>query len=117
MRYALVVLRIALAFALLYAAISSLIAPDNWVGWFPQFIFEIVPEHIALPIHSIAEIILALWLLSGWKTWIAASISALALITIVVFNIPQMDIVFRDIALAIAAIALTIGSHPKQRSP
>lgn len=101
-------LRASLAFSFFYAAIASLISPLVWVGWLPKFLLDIVPfsPEITLMIFSFFEIILGLWLLSNWKLVWAARISVLVLLAIVIFNLNNLVIVFRDISLAGAALAL-----------
>lgn len=107
-------LRAGLAVVFLYAAISALLNPQNWVGFIPQFIGNIIPPLIFLKIHSIAEIILGLWLISNKKVFYAAVLSALSMFAIVVFNTGSLDIVFRDIAILFSAIALAILTYNKR---
>lgn len=99
-------LRLGLATIFLYAAVSSFLAPDEWVGYFPQMLRDIVPADILLPIFSIYELALAGWLLSGLYTKYAALLAAATLAGIVVSNFQLFAITFRDIALIFAAIAL-----------
>lgn len=99
-------LRTALAFAFLYASVSSFIAPQDWVGYFPLFMRHIVPGNILLPIFSGIELFLAIWLLVGWYTRYAALLAAVMLAGIVVTNPSQLIVTFRDVSLVIAALAL-----------
>ena len=101
-------LRISLAVVFLYAAISSFIQPENWSGFIPTFMKAIIPASIFLIIFSIVEIALAAWLLSGKFTRAAAIISSILLFSIIVLNTHQLEIIFRDIAIFFAAIALAI---------
>lgn len=96
-------LRIGLAFTFLYVAIASFLEPVNWIGFFP---FE--PSAFVFQAFSVFELFLALWLLSGVKTFFAALISAVLLAGIVVTNLGAMDIVFRDAGLFFAALALAV---------
>jgi len=100
-------IRAGLAFAFAYVALGAFIDPQSWIGFYPTIFSDNIPANVFLPIFSIAELVLAAWLLSGFKTRFAGASAAFALFGIVVFNIPQMDIVFRDISLALAALALT----------
>lgn len=104
MKQAEIILRISLSFAFFYAAIAGFISPDSWVGWLP----EIVRNVTWLSIFGIGEILMGLWLLSGYKTYFAALLSAGMLLGIVVFNLSAMDVVFRDISLVFAAVALAL---------
>ena len=104
-------LRTGLAIVFFYAASSAFLNPTSWQGFIPQFISDVISPGIFLNIHSAAEIILGIWLLSNKKTFYAAAISALFMLAIVVFNVGALDILFRDIAIFFAAIALAVLSY------
>lgn len=99
-------LRIGLAVVFLYAAAAALLDPFSWVGFFPVFLRSLFPDHLLIVGHSISEAILACWLLSGWKIRDAATVAACALFSIFALNIGARDIVFRDLGLFFAALAL-----------
>ena len=99
-------LRGGLAFSFLYVAINSFLEPQNWIGFFPIWMLNLVGDNILLGAFSIFEIILALWLLSGKKGMYAALISAGLLLGIVAMNLGALTLIFRDISLAAAALAL-----------
>ena len=99
-------LRAGLAFVFFYAAVSSFLSPGDWVGYFPLFMRQIVPATILLPFFSIVELILGVWLLSGWRVKLAALASALLLAGIVITNPLLLPITFRDIGLVCMALAL-----------
>ena len=101
-------LRAGVAIVFLYAGISSFLNPSSWIGFIPQFIRNIIPETIFLPLFSISEFGIALWLLSGKKTLYAAGIAALTLLAIIFFNVGALDIVFRDTAIFFAAMTLVV---------
>ena len=107
-KLAVMFLRLGLAFVFFYAAIAALLDPFSWVGFFPQWMRSLIPDNLLLPLHSASEIILALWLLSEWKTLYASLAGTLAIFAIVVFNIGALDIIFRDVGLFFAALALVI---------
>lgn len=104
-------LRAGLAFVFAYAAIASLITPVNWIGWFPIVLRNLVPSNILLISFSIFEIILAIWILSGKWLFYSSLISAAAMAGIIIFNINQMDIVFRDVAIVFTALGLAVYSY------
>ncbi|MBI4116895.1 hypothetical protein HY449_04080 [Candidatus Pacearchaeota archaeon] len=106
--YAIRLLEIGIAFSFFYVAISSLINPLPWSGFFPSFFTSIIPTKIFMPVFSVYEIVLGLWLLSNKKIFYAAILSALTMAGIVVFNLQGMDIVFRDVTIFFAAIALAV---------
>ena len=104
-------LRLGLAFSFFYAAIASFVNPEVWIGFFPEFLRNI--NGIAT-VFSIYELILGGWLLSGKKVFYAAILSALTMFGIVIFNFNAMDIVFRDVSILLAAIALAVLSYIKK---
>lgn len=99
-------LRTGLAFVFVYAAVSSLMHPDQWVGWLPSFIQKMSSAETLLQIFSIGELLLALALLAGWYTRYAALLAAAALLGIVIASPHALDVTFRDIGLMFMAVAL-----------
>ena len=97
-------LRIGLAVVFLYAGVSSLVFPDNWIGFLPAFL----RMSWILVLFSVYEIILGLWILSNKKTFYAAIVSALTVFGIVIFNLPRFDLIFRDVAIFFMAVALAV---------
>jgi len=101
------ILRVGIAFTLLYAALGSTLEPVNWIGFFPAFLFRFgIPEELLLGVFSLTEAALGLWLLWGKKVVYPALLSAFAFGGIALFNLGAMDIVFRDVGLFFAALAL-----------
>jgi len=111
-------LRVGVAFAFLYPPIAALFTPDSWLGYFPPFLLDLFKDHELLLLHSfgIVEIAIALWILSGKKIFIPSALAAGMLAGIVLFNFSQMEVVFRDISIALMAAALAIGSFPSRIS-
>jgi len=100
-------LRIGVAFAFIYPAISGFVEPIAWIGYFPGFIQSLpVDLFIVLNIFGAVEIILALWILSGKKILIPCVLGAFMLVGIVTFNLSQIDILFRDVAILFMLLAL-----------
>ena len=112
-----ILLRLGLAFAFLYPAIAAFFDPTSWIGYFPQFIKEAISNEILL-LHSFGaiEVILALWILSGWKIFYSSAIAAFFLLAIVAFNWPQLDILFRDISIVAIALTLAVKSSPFRKN-
>ena len=104
---ALFFLKLGLASTFLYAGIASFITPSSWIGFFPHIIRTLVPEQLLLNGWSAYEIALALWLVFGRTTlaW-AAAIAACTFLAIIIPNIGAFDLIFRDVGLFVAAIAL-----------
>jgi uncharacterized membrane protein YphA (DoxX/SURF4 family) len=110
------ILRVGVAFAFLYPPLDAIKNPDSWIGYFPNFITDgatmlHVPELLVLHGFGVIEVIIALWILSGWNIRIPALVAAVMLIAIVAFNAEQFPVLFRD--LAIAAVALSLACAPK----
>ncbi len=99
-------LRLGLAIVFIYAAVSSFLDPNEWVGYLPSFMTEMVDARTLLPFFSVFELTLAAWLLSGVYVRYAALFCAMTLGGIVVFNFELFAISFRDIGLMLAALAL-----------
>lgn len=101
-------LRVGLAFVFLYAAISALVIPDAWLGFYPKFILDLAPANLLIYSHSFFEILLALWLLSGKATFYAAVVSALWLLGIVLGTLGFFIVTFRDVAILLSAVSLAV---------
>lgn len=99
-------LRFGLAFSFIYAAISSLINPSNWIGFIPEFLTKIISGNVLLTVSSIYELALGIWLISGKKEYFSAILASITLFLITVSNLGALDIIFRDIALLFASLAL-----------
>ncbi|MDP2598780.1 MAG: hypothetical protein Q8P49_03045 [Candidatus Liptonbacteria bacterium] len=115
-RAAKIILRWGLAFVFFYAAIASFINGSDWIGYFPKFMRVIVPDHLLLTGFSVFEIILAVWLFLGKKLLWASAISAAMLAGILIFNFDQMLVLFRDVGLVFAALALLELSRPRNQN-
>ena len=99
-------LRIGLASVFLYAALGSLLSPQDWLWYLPDWILKIAPAEPLLMSHALFELLLGVWLLSGKKTMYAALLAAADLLIIVLSTLSIMDVVFRDVGLIFAALAL-----------
>lgn len=99
-------LRIGLAAVFLYAAISSLQHPLEWVGFLPLFIIHHLSSVDVIRVLAIFELVLVLWLLSGKYIAYCGLVCAVTLFGIVVVNPAQLITTFRDIGLGCMALAL-----------
>lgn len=112
-----ILLRISIASVFLYAAIGATLQPDNWLYFLPPFLVSRFPGIILLHGFSLFQLGLSLWILSGWKTFYAASLAALTLLGIIAANFTQLDTLFRDFAIFFSAIALAVGSYNRDKKP
>ena len=102
-------LRLGIAFSFIYAGISAFLNPQAWIGFFPVFL----QNSVLLVLHSIFVILLGVWLLWGKKVFYAATVSAVFIFLVVIFNLNSLDLLFRDVSIMLAAIALAILEHRK----
>ncbi len=115
-RSANVLLRLGVAFAFLYPPLAALSDPTSWFAYFPRFIRDLpVPEAVLLNGFGLLEVAIALWILSGWRVFIPATIATALLVAIVVFNWNAFDVVFRDLSIAAMSAALAIEARQKER--
>ncbi len=105
-------LRIAIAFAFLYPAYGFWTNPGNWVGYIPAFARGFgISESVLIMLIAGLHLVIALWILSGWRIFLPSLIAAVFLGTIVYFNQNQLNVLFRDISLALVALALAFSSR------
>lgn len=109
-RVAHLALRIGVAFAFLYPPWNALVDPNAWIGYFPPFTRGFVPDEVLLLAFGIVEVILALWILSGWRIFWPSAAATLMLLGIVVFNPTNFQVLFRDLAIAASVFALAVVS-------
>jgi uncharacterized membrane protein YphA (DoxX/SURF4 family) len=110
-------LRVAAAFAFLYPPVAALFGdPYSWFGYFPAFLQGYVPDLVLLHAFGAVEIIIGLWLLSGYKIFAPALIATAMLLAIVAFNLSQFDILFRDLSIALLTLSLAVMHMPKSTS-
>ena len=106
-------LRMGIAFSFIYVGVMAFSNPSSWIGFIPLFIENFISRGSFLIIHGIFNLLLGVWLLSNWKIFYASLISVFILFSIFIFNLNSFDIVFRDISILLAAIALGILSYEK----
>jgi len=108
-------MRVAVAFAFIYPAISAWFDPDSWIGYFPGFVLDLAGSNTEFLLHGwgLLEIALALWVLFGVRVYIPSTIMAVALIAVVIANPGQFPILFRDISIALAALSLALVNKHK----
>ncbi len=109
-------LRIAAAIAFVYPPLHAISNPDSWIGYFPPFLLNsgISPE-VLLHSFGVIEIVIAVWILSGWHIEWPATLAACMLAGIVAFNGAQFEILFRDLSIALACLALADDAWSKRR--
>ena len=102
-------LRIGVAFAFIYPAFAAFSDPYSWVGYFPRFLLDMVGNDLALLYaFGALQIVLAVWILSGKKIFYPSMVATAMLLMIVVFNVSQIDVLFRDLSIAATTGALAL---------
>mgnify|MGYP001572074988 CR=1 FL=1 len=71
-----------------------------------MFLRALIPGPALLYLFAGYEIILGLWLLSGRQLVMSSLFAFATLAGVVVFNLGALDLVFRDVGLSFAALAL-----------
>lgn len=108
------IIRLGVVFAFLYAAISGYLYPESWIGYFPGFLRENLSQDLLITGWGLFEIVIALWILSNKKIFIPSVLASLSLAGLIVFNWNLMDVIFRDVTILAATIALAIWSYPRK---
>lgn len=106
-------LRLGVAFAFLYPPVNAFLDPYAWIGYFPIFMQGIIPDMALLHLFGLVEVIIGLWILSGRRIFIPSVVATALLLAIVVLNLGDFQILFRDVSIALAALALAIQHRPK----
>lgn len=98
-------LKLGIAFAFIYPALSAFIDPSAWIGYVPMWVESFLPREMFLLIFSPIELVVALGVLF-WDNSIPSIVAGIMLITIVLFNGNEFSVVFRDLSIAVMAFAL-----------
>lgn len=99
-------LRIGLAFVFTYAATEFALDPAAGMHYIPPFISSAVPPLILLRTLEIYEVILSFWLLSGKLHKYAGILAAVTLFGITSLNLASLNVLFRNVAIIFAGLAL-----------
>ncbi|MBI4087823.1 hypothetical protein HY418_00360 [Candidatus Kaiserbacteria bacterium] len=110
-KLATLILRVGVAFAFLFPPIDALANPYTWIGYFPSFVHGITSDLVLLNVFGVVEVIIAIWILSGWRIFWPSAAAAAVLGSIVAFNAPQFEVLFRDLSIAAMASALAVVSY------
>lgn len=105
-------LRFGVAFTFLYASISAFINPTPWLSYFPDFIRSMTSDDILLATWGGGELIIGIWLLTGYRIFIPSVLSAGLMLGIFIFDLKSIHIIFRNVCILCTSIALAIISNP-----
>lgn len=99
-------LRIGVAFALLYPAVMSFVSPEKWIGRLPAVISSFMAPKTFLMLLAAYEILFAILILikpdPGW----IAGIVFLTFALTAVFTYSDFDLVYQNVTMGLAALAL-----------
>jgi len=101
-------LRIGLAAVFLYAAVGATLAPDQWIGFLPPMIAHVLGAALALKLFALFQLVMAVWLMTGWLGKWAALVTGLTMAGIILTNLAALEVTFRDVAIGFAAAALFV---------
>lgn len=104
------ILRSAVAFAFLYPPIDAIFDPYSWIGYLPHFIRGFVPDLVLLHSFGVLEVIIALWILSGRKILLPSLLALAILVAIILLNLQDFQIIFRDIPIAMMSGILALNA-------
>lgn len=108
------ILRLGLAFAFIYPAVAAWFNPLAWIGFFPASIRDLFPgesDLLLLHLFGITELIIGMWLIVGRKILTPSILASVYLVAIILANIVQLDIIFRDVSILAMALALILIEH------
>ncbi|MBI2024880.1 MAG: hypothetical protein HYT03_02235 [Candidatus Harrisonbacteria bacterium] len=103
-----VFLRIGIGFVLIYAAISAMVVPGAWTGFYPEFLQALPFFNSVVILGSVSELLIGLWILSGIKIFWPAILTALFMLAIIFSSLGVFLVTFRDVAIFFSALALAI---------
>ncbi len=114
-----ILLRIGLAVSFLYPPVAALQDPYSWIGYFPAFMTALAAGHEMLLLHAFGavEIVIALAVLFRKNVFIPCLAAAVILLAIIVLNVAQFPILFRDVSILFMALALAVMHRPWVMNP
>lgn len=102
------ILRAGLIFVFLYAAIFMTLTPEKYIGYFPSFMQHILPGFTILHYFAFFEVFLCAWLIFGRRLSYAGLLAVGLLAGINIFNLDKFSVLFRNVAIICAALALVL---------
>lgn len=108
-------LRVAIAFAFLYPPIAAVLNPTAWIWFVPDFVELFIAKEVFLHVFGVVEVLIALGVLFMRNPFWPAAAASVILFIIVVIDLSTFDIVFRDVSILLAALALILLTKKDQR--
>ena len=109
------ILKIAVAFPLLYMAWGSYLRPKVFAVYVPTFLTQFLSSSVLLWIFSVLFVVLAAFILFEKRPFVPPIIFSFYLGLIVFLNArwgtPSFDFYYKDVAVALTSLALAIKSR------
>lgn len=109
------ILKVAVAFPLLYIAWGSYLRPKAFTAYVPKFLTQFASTSILLWIVSVLFVVIAAFIFFEKRPFVAPLIVAVYLGLIVFlnarWNTPSFDLFYKDISIALVSLALAIKSR------
>jgi len=103
-----------LAFVFLYAAVSALFDSSKFTQYMPPSLPAWLHRY-CVPTFSAYEMLLVIGLLSGRHLFAVSMLSAMTVAAIVVVNPDSFEVLFRNVAIACAALSLAVHAREMER--
>jgi len=114
-KYVPYLLRIGVASAFFYPPISAYFNPDAWIWFVPDFVAIFISKELFLNLFGIVELVIAFGILFLKNPTIPALAASGLLASIIVLDSQAFDIVFRDIAILLSALAIAAMYYDKEK--
>ncbi len=111
-----ILLRLGVAFAFLFPAINAVFDPYAWVGYFPGFVRDLMPELVLLHLFGLLEVVIGVWILSGRKIFVPVVAASAILVLIILFNLGDFQVIFRDVPIVLMALSLAVMHRSRERA-
>jgi hypothetical protein len=109
-------LRLGVAFAFLFPAINAVFDPYSWLGYLPGVLRDLAPELVLLHVFGFIEVVIAVWILSGRRIFFPTVLACVILALIILLNLGDFQILFRDISILFMTLALAVLHRPRSSS-
>lgn len=106
---AILVLRLAPALTMLAFGIHQMRKPEPWFEYIPQWFGRLVPARLFMRVHGLGNVLLALFLVSGFYPLVAAWIAFIWFLTILPNAfMDSWKTGMRDLSITISLLALIL---------
>lgn len=111
------ILRIGLGVTFIWIGIMIWQDPLGWGGFIKPWALSLMVGSLeqTMKVTAVGDIVIGLWLLVGWKTWLPSALALLHLLVVVITS-GINSFTVRDIGLMGAALALVITTWPVDRT-